>query len=56
MNSAATGFDVDKFGEWLTEVTGEAAELSVTPCVEAAAAKCSVSTGSAKPGWCAARR
>ena len=31
MNSAATGFDVDKFGEWLTEVTGEAAELSVTP-------------------------
>jgi aminoglycoside phosphotransferase (APT) family kinase protein len=31
MNPAATDFDVTRFGDWLADTTGEAAELSVTP-------------------------
>ena len=31
MSAAATGFDIARFRDWLTEVTGEAAEVTVTP-------------------------
>ncbi len=31
MTLAAPGFDVPRFGSWLSEVTGEPAEVSVSP-------------------------
>jgi aminoglycoside phosphotransferase (APT) family kinase protein len=31
MSSAATGFDVSRFRDWLADATGEAAEVSVSP-------------------------
>ncbi len=31
MSSAATGFDVPRFRDWLADATGESAEVSVSP-------------------------